>query len=123
MVATGATAGDTACVFDAVCGSAAGVKDAVIEGAAGEAAVAEGPVAGVVPGAVAEVVAEVVAAGVAGVLALAAGIGAGGPMEFCRVIAPVTESSPCSSTVTREYSRSRSPFRVSMAEASRRVST
>lgn len=41
---------------------------------------------------------------------------------FCRVIEPVTESRPCSSTVMREYSRSRSPFRVSMAEASRRVS-
>ena len=40
----------------------------------------------------------------------------------CRAIAPVTESSPCSSTVTREYSRSRSLFRVSMAEASRRAS-
>ena len=37
-------------------------------------------------------------------------------------IEPVTESSPCSSTETREYSRSRSPLRVSMAEASRRVS-
>jgi hypothetical protein len=41
---------------------------------------------------------------------------------FCRAIDPVTESRPCSSTVIREYSRSRSPFRVSMAEASRRVS-
>jgi len=41
---------------------------------------------------------------------------------FCRAIEPVTESRPCSSTVIREYSRSRSPFRVSMAEASRRVS-
>ena len=41
---------------------------------------------------------------------------------FCRAIEPVTESSPCSSTVTREYSRSRSPFSVSMADASRRVS-
>ena len=40
----------------------------------------------------------------------------------CRATAPVTESRPCSSTVTREYSRSRSPFRVSMAEASRRAS-
>src|SRR5712692_10372492 len=41
---------------------------------------------------------------------------------FCRAIAPVTESSPCSRTVTREYSRSRSPLSVSMAEASRRAS-
>ncbi len=41
---------------------------------------------------------------------------------FCRAIEPVTESRPCSRTVTREYSRSRSPLRVSMAEASRRVS-
>ena len=41
---------------------------------------------------------------------------------FCRAIAPVTESSPCSSTVTREYSRSRSPLSVSTADASRRVS-
>ncbi|WP_375143887.1 pentapeptide repeat-containing protein [Bradyrhizobium sp. Ash2021] len=40
----------------------------------------------------------------------------------CRAIAPVTESRPCSSEVTREYSRSRSPLSVSIAEASRRVS-
>ncbi len=42
--------------------------------------------------------------------------------EFCRAIAPVTESSPCSSAVTREYSRSRSLFSVSIADASRRAS-
>jgi hypothetical protein len=42
--------------------------------------------------------------------------------EFCRAIVPVTESSPCSRTVTREYSRSRSLLRVSIAAASRRVS-
>ena len=41
---------------------------------------------------------------------------------FCRAIEPVTESRPCSSTVTREYSRSRSLLSVSMAEASRRAS-
>src|ERR1700738_801982 len=41
---------------------------------------------------------------------------------FCRAIEPVTESSPCSSTVTREYSRSRSLLSVSTAETSRRVS-
>jgi hypothetical protein len=41
---------------------------------------------------------------------------------FCRAIEPVTESRPCSRTVTREYSRSRSLLRVSMADASRRVS-
>jgi hypothetical protein len=40
----------------------------------------------------------------------------------CRVMAPVTESSPCSSTVTREYSRSRSLFSVSIAEANRLAS-
>jgi len=41
--------------------------------------------------------------------------------EFCRAIAPVTESRPCSRTVTREYNRSRSPLSVSMADASSRV--
>jgi hypothetical protein len=51
------------------------------------------------------------------------GVACGEPAAaVCRVIEPVIESSPCSSTVMREYSRSRSPFRVSMAEASRRVS-
>jgi hypothetical protein len=51
------------------------------------------------------------------------GVACGEPAAgFCRVIEPVIESSPCSRTVMREYSRSRSPFRVSMAEASRRVS-
>jgi hypothetical protein len=51
------------------------------------------------------------------------GVACGEPVAaVCRVIEPVIESSPCSSTVMREYSRSRSPFRVSMAEASRRVS-
>jgi hypothetical protein len=51
------------------------------------------------------------------------GAGCGEPAAaFCLAIEPVTESRPCSSTVMREYSRSRSPFRVSMAEASRRVS-
>ena len=44
------------------------------------------------------------------------------PRDFACAIAPVTESSPCSSAVTREYSRSRSLLRVSMAEASRRAS-
>ncbi len=48
--------------------------------------------------------------------------GACGEAAVCRAIAPVTESKPCSSTVIREYSRSRSPLSVSMAEASRRVS-
>jgi hypothetical protein len=41
---------------------------------------------------------------------------------FCRAIEPVTESRPCSRTVMREYSRSRSPLRVSTADASRLVS-
>ena len=45
-----------------------------------------------------------------------------GAVAVCRAIAPVTESSPCSRTVTRAYSRSRSPFRVSTADASRRAS-
>ena len=56
---------------------------------------------------------------VAAAVAAACGDAAAG---FCRAIAPVTESSPCSSTVTREYSRSRSPLSVSIAEASRRAS-
>ena len=43
-------------------------------------------------------------------------------MAVCRAIAPVTESSPCSRTVTRAYSRSRSLFKVSTADASRRAS-
>ena len=42
--------------------------------------------------------------------------------EPCRAMAPVTESSPCSRPVTREYSRSRSLLSVSMAAASRRAS-
>ena len=42
--------------------------------------------------------------------------------RLCRPSVPVTESNPCSKTVTREYSRSRSPLSVSMAEASRRAS-
>ena len=37
-------------------------------------------------------------------------------------MAPVTESSPCSRPVTREYSLSRSLLSVSMAAASRRAS-
>ena len=45
--------------------------------------------------------------------------GAGGVQALLRAMAPVDESSPCSSTVTREYSRSRSLFSVSMADASR----
>jgi len=48
--------------------------------------------------------------------------GAVAAAAFCRAIEPVTESRPCSSTVRREYNRSRSPLRVSMADASRRVS-
>ncbi|WP_370196248.1 hypothetical protein [Bradyrhizobium elkanii] len=55
---------------------------------------------------------------VAGEGAAAKGDGAG----RCLAIAPVTESRPCSSVVTREYSRSRSPLSVSIADASRRVS-
>src|SRR6185295_5758149 len=51
------------------------------------------------------------------------GLACGKPgAEFWRPIEPVTLSRPCSSTVTREYSRSRSPFKVSMADASRRAS-
>src|SRR5581483_176392 len=45
-----------------------------------------------------------------------------GVAVVCLASAPVTESSPCSITVTRENSRSRSLFSVSIAEASRRVS-
>ena len=52
----------------------------------------------------------------------AAACGEDAAAALCRAIAPVTESRPCSSTVTREYSRSRSPLRVSTADASRRVS-
>jgi hypothetical protein len=58
----------------------------------------------------------------ASVEGLAAASCVGAVAEFCRAIAPVTESSPCSSTVTREYSRSRSLLSVSIADASRRVS-
>src|SRR6185312_12169522 len=61
------------------------------------------------------------AAGAGGGAGAATGGGAA-TAAFCRVIAPVTESSPCSSTVTREYSLSRSPLSVSIADASRRVS-
>ena len=51
------------------------------------------------------------------------GVACGEPAAaFCRAIEPVIESRPCSRTVMREYSRSRSPLRVSMADASRRVS-
>ena len=46
----------------------------------------------------------------------------GAAVALWRPIDPVTESSPCSSTVTREYNRSRSLFKVSIAEANRRVS-
>ena len=66
-------------------------------------------------------------------VATAAGVGAGAgagaaqvapaTAAFCRAIEPVTESSPCSRTVTREYSRSRSPLSVSIADASLRVSS
>ena len=62
------------------------------------------------------------AAGVGGGAGAATGgDGAAATADFCRVIAPVTESSPCSSTVTREYSLSRSLLSVSIADASRRV--
>src|SRR6266852_1225035 len=57
--------------------------------------------------------------GVAG--AVVAACGRAGA-EFCRAIAPVTVSSPCSRTVTRAYNRSRSLLSVSIAEASRRAS-
>ena len=60
--------------------------------------------------------------GEASVVGLAAASSVGATAEFCRAIAPVTESSPCSRTVTREYSRSRSLLSVSIADASRRVS-
>jgi len=56
---------------------------------------------------------------VAGASAGAAACG-GVTAGSCRTIAPVTESSPCSRTATREYSRSRSLFNVSIAEARRR---
>src|SRR5437763_3133611 len=45
-----------------------------------------------------------------------------GAARLCLAIAPVTESRPCSNTVTREYSRSRSPLSVSIADARRRFS-
>ena len=61
--------------------------------------------------------------GQAGFERLRLGVAAGeAGAEPCRAMAPVTESSPCSRLVTREYSRSRSLLSVSMAEASRRAS-
>ncbi len=48
--------------------------------------------------------------------------GGGATAALCRTIEPVTESNPCSRTLMRENSRSRSPLSVSMAEASRRTS-
>jgi hypothetical protein len=57
----------------------------------------------------------------AGVGSVATGIAAV-TAAFCFAIAPVTESSPCSSALIREYSLSRSPLSVSMADANRRVS-
>ena len=59
---------------------------------------------------------------IGGSAGVARAAGAAGWQWPCRAIAPVTESSPCSSAVTREYSRSRSPLSVSIAEASRRAS-
>ena len=114
-VATGATAG---AVVGVIGGSAfAGANDAIAD----EAVEADGAE----EGALAEVEGDTGAVG--GVWE--------GPIEadwevacgeaaaaFCRAIEPVTESRPCSRTVMREYSRSRSPLRVSMADASRRVS-
>ena len=64
------------------------------------------------------------AAGCGSVIAIT-GTGAGcdaGAARLCLAIAPVTESRPCSNTVTREYNRSRSPLSVSIADASRRFS-
>ena len=74
------------------------------------AAVATGPMRG----------AGVCAAG--GSRVASAGPGAAALGGSCRMNEPVTESSPCSRPVTREYSRSRSPFNVSTALARRRVS-
>ena len=48
---------------------------------------------------------------------------AGSVPALWRPIDPVTVSMPCSSTVTREYNRSRSLFKVSMADANRLVSS
>ncbi len=58
-----------------------------------------------------------------GSAAALAGIAAdGAPAAACLALAPFNASSPCSSTVTRANSRSRSPFSVSIAEDSRRDS-
>jgi hypothetical protein len=112
VAATGATTG----AGDGLATAGGGSTDAVAAGATeaggpeeaagagGEDDAAEGPIA-------------VAPAG----LALACGDGDGG-VAFCRAIAPVTESRPCSRTATREYSRSRSPLSVSMAEARRLAS-
>jgi hypothetical protein len=50
------------------------------------------------------------------------GDGAGEAVALWRPTDPVTVSRPCSRTVTREYNRSRSLFKVSMADANRLVS-
>jgi len=65
-----------------------------------------------------EAVCGVVAAG-AGLEAIAVGVVVD---AFCLAIAPVIDSSPCSSTVTREESRSRSLPSVSTVEVSLRIS-
>ena len=59
--------------------------------------------------------------GSAGAVGVGAGAACGAATTaFCLAIEPVTESRSCSSTATREYSRSRSLLSVSTAEASRR---
>ena len=87
----------------------------VIAGGANDLLVVFGDTAGTEPAFCAvgcgSAVVEEVATACAGVMA-----------EFCRTIAPVTEPRPCSRNVTREYSRSRSLFSVSTADARRRVS-
>src|SRR6185437_5285395 len=85
----------------------------IIKGAVSVAA-ASGAGAGVAPSTTG-------GADAAGAAEAGAGV-AGAADAFCLAIAPVTESSPCSRVDKREYIRSRSPFSVSIADASRLVS-
>src|SRR5437763_12600853 len=56
------------------------------------------------------------AAGCGSVIAITGTACDAGAARLCLAIAPVTESRPCSNTVTREYNRSRAPLTVSMAD-------
>src|SRR5665213_52372 len=107
--ATASTTGGLSAVFAAV------VATGETTGVGGIAAAGGDGVAGA--GAATEFCAACASLAAEAVLA-----GAGGgtvTTAFCLAIVPVTDSKPCSSTLTREYSRSRSLFSVSTADASR----